>query len=61
MKARVLIPFIDKTDGTFWPAGVLVDFSQERISEIAGAGAYLEVLEVPKKGRKRKADLNDGK
>lgn len=55
MRARVLIPFIDRETGVFHRDGEVVDLEQSRFDEIAAAGGFLEPLDDPAPAVKKRA------
>lgn len=55
MRARVLIPFIDRETGFFYRDGEVVDLEQSRIAEIAAAGGFLQPLDDPAPAVKKRA------
>lgn len=45
MRARVLIPYIDRETGIFHRSGEVVELEQSRFDEIAAAGGFLHPLD----------------
>lgn len=54
MRARVLIPYIDRETGIFHRSGEVVDLEQSRFDEIA-AGGFIEPLDDPAPAAKKRA------
>lgn len=54
MRARVLIPYIDRETGIFHRSGEVVDLVQSRFDEIA-AGGFIEPLDDPAPAVKKRA------
>lgn len=54
MRARVLIPYIDRETGIFHRSGEVVDLEQSRFDEIA-AGGFIEPLEDTAPAVKKRA------
>lgn len=54
MRARVLIPYIDRETGIFHRSGEVVDLEQSRFDEIA-AGGFIEPLDDPAPAVKKRA------
>lgn len=53
MRARVLIPFVDKETGIFYRCGDVADLDSSRIDEIAAVGGFLEPLDPAPAVKKR--------
>lgn len=49
MKAKVMIPFTDKTNGKQYKKGDIIDVTATRFNEIAEKGKYLQAYDENEK------------